>query len=568
MIKFFNLFKKYLSVKKLFLNLLFSMLLIFLFFSYASSKDLDHPLLTQVENTIERPLPTIASILGQEIKDKSGPIIVIGYLENSNPPNSEDWGKAIGWFLMHASYNALRELAVIPPYLYNRDGSPVIKNEDNQGFDRKAHLSRVANRVGARFGITGKIGIENNHFDIILELIDYKDQKNFVKQREGDLSSINEAVKNLAQTLLTEAIATLKPRKKPLSTSLISPKAEELRILAGFFSRLQTLAPENKFSAYQELWKENSHLSSVASLHINAIRYYIKGNDARISISKVMAAHPQSIALQTFGNLLLIQNSINGIDLNAQNNLKKLILSNPNNIGAWLALSSSYTEEQVKSTRPDEQGESYVLIEDPIDNHLGYASAVALGIEIIHRWPNYYRGWWGLSYSLYQYGTLVRGVNYWKDIPEENRKRYKAIMPLVDDYLNKAIKAHPAESTLYTNMISIDKALGRDWKPNFYRAIELEPNNQRPYREAFNFSQPQWGGTEEDLREIYTLAKKNNPNVDWPEKLFNYYSPDPKPSSSADNQENKFWAIKEIFLAIFLVSILFLGWYFSKSSKH
>ena len=438
---------------------------------------------------------------------------------------------------MDAAYSTLHELTLVPPYQYSSDGT---SDDKNKNFSRKEQLSRVADRVGARFGLTGMVGIKDNHFDIILELIDYENTQSnrIVKQRQGELAEIDGAVKDMAEALLSKAITIANPGKGYFSVPVIDPQAGELKTLAVFLGQLTSSSPKEKIHAYQKLWKENSHLSSVALLYMNYGIYYAETNDIRALISAIMATHPQSIALQTLGNFLLIQNSINGVDLNSQESLKELIRSNHNNIGAWLALSDSYTMQRIP------------VIEDPIDHHLGYASAIALAVEIIHRWPNYYRGWWSFSYNLYEYGFLVRGGNYWNDVPEENKNRYRSIVRLTDKYLNKTINSHPAQGALYANMISIDMAMGRDWKNSFYRAIELEPDNQRPYKMALNFSLPQWGGTKEDLYEIYRLAKKNNPNADWPEKLLKFYFPGA-------------WSIREktsmilLAIAIFIILILF-----------
>ena len=53
----------------------------------------------------------------------------------------------------------------------------------------------------------------------------------------------------------------------------------------------------------------------------------------------------------------------------------------------------------------------------------------------------------------------------------------------------------------------------------FYKAVELAPHDSSVYRAGMNFSQPQWGGSEEAVKKIWDLAVKNNPDASWPEDL-------------------------------------------------
>lgn len=486
------------------------------------------------------------------------PIIAIGFLENGRMENADDWGAAIGWFLMDAAYSAYRELAIIPPYLYRSDGYSDI---DNGNSGRREQLSRVAARSGARFGLIGVVSVQNDQFDLIIELIEYaSNRRRIMEQRKGEIADLAITVHDLAQQFFSEAVRIANPERALLSSMLAFPDAGELRALAVAIGRARSLIGAEQHAVYEDLWRERAHLGSVALMYLTNLAYNGKADDVRTKLPGILAANPNSIALKTYGNRLQVQYSFNGIDLAAQENLKRLLRENPNNLGAWMALSDSYLEERIHY-EIDVKGNSYTLAVSPIDHHIGYASAVALWLELANRWPGYYRTWWGLSYSLQQYAWLVRGTYFWREVPEDNRNRYRQLMALADEFSDKAIQSHPAQSDLYANRIVIDMAMGRDWKPSFYRASELNPRYERPYRTAFCYARPQWGGTEEDRREVYRIAKKNNPDADWPRRLRDSYATDIKPLIDFDHP----WTRRGF--AIAFVALLCLLWRYWRQSR-
>jgi len=172
----------------------------------------------------------------------------------------------------------------------------------------------------------------------------------------------------------------------------------------------------------------------------------------------------------------------------------------------------------------------------------------------VRRWPNYYRAWWGLSYSLRSYAGLVRGAGYARNIPAAQKDRYHEIMVAAEACLSEAMRRHPAQGALYVNRIAFEVESGREWMSTFRLAAQIDPHSRRLYQTAFNYGRPQWGGTKDTLREIYATAKSNNPDADWPRQLRDAWAPEIKPLIDLDNP----WTLAG--LAIIALLLALTGW--------
>ncbi len=235
------------------------------------AQDINNTMLQRVERVTARPLPTLSSLLGQEPSLPAAPTMVIGLLENSNATNPDDWGRAIGWFLMDAAYTAYHELAIVPPYQFHSDARPDTDNDDSS---RREQLSRVAARVGARFGLTGIIGVENGRFDLILELLEYPSNRRIlIQQKSGELEDISITVQTLAQAIFAEAVAIANPTGRLIAGTITSPEVGELQALAATFGKTRSLPQEERLLAYQKLWQEDPQLGPNALIYLGMLIY-------------------------------------------------------------------------------------------------------------------------------------------------------------------------------------------------------------------------------------------------------------------------------------------------------
>jgi hypothetical protein len=240
-----------------------------------------------------------------------------------------------------------------------------------------------------------------------------------------------------------------------------------------------------------------------------------------------------------------------GIDPDSISALTRLLNEYPNDLGVWHALNQAYINEEVMY-REDERGMIW-SISPAIDHHQGYAKAIVLALAYVRRWPNYYHGWWDLSSNLSSYASLVRGTKYWSSVPEAARVRYKNITEVSEYCLSEAIKRHPMQGRMYAAMIQFDVHNGRDWMATFRKAAGLDPHRLSIYRTAFNYARPQWGGSTSDMSEIYRLAKKNNPDEEWPRQLRDAWAKEIKPLVDFDNPRIKYGS------AVLFVSFVVFG---------
>jgi tetratricopeptide (TPR) repeat protein len=368
----------------------------------------------------------------------------------------------------------------------------------------------------------------NGTFDLVLKLLEYPNQKliNSIRKKES-LDVINQAVHEAATKLIETVLLTINSSNKDDMPLIPLPEPGELEALASAFSKEANLNPKERVALFSALWRDNPSFSSVATQYLLALNQSGDHDQIEQALHLLNSIDPPTVTFDIYRSLYNCQLSANGIDPESIANLKDIIINNPNVIVAWFALNNAYINETVMYTS-DNKGMTYV-ISPALDHHLGYASAIAISMAAVRRWPNYYRAWWGLSSNLMSYANLVRGTKYWRDIPEKTRRRYNNIMALADDSLYQAIKRHPAQASLYLNKISLDINQGRDWRESFEMAAKLRPHDANVYVTAFNFSRPQWGGSKQDMRDVYDLAKHNNPDAEWPHTLRDQWAPEIKP---------------------------------------
>ncbi len=530
----------------------------FMIVSFASfqsvAQDISAQLLkNRIYEAIDRPMPTAREIVNAEINIPSAPVIVVGYFETKGTKDDADWGAALGWYLMEGANGAWRDLAVVPPYQYNTDADIERGSEAN---DRRASLIRVAKRTGANFGLTGFIKVERGNFDVQFELLEFPSGRTkAVRSSNGPITDLPTSITKLAHEMFNLAAQgeASETRNIPIPTLV------EIEALATTLTRTRTLQGPARVKFYETLWRENRQSSALAAAYLVALSSHEKSGKVREALPAITAAAPAFGTVEVYGQLQRSQYSRLGVDTDAVQRLIKVLAENPNNISAWLALSNAYIGEQVMY-QEDSRGMRSV-ISPAIDHHLGYANGVAIALEAVRRWPNHHRTWWSLSYSLSAYAGLVRGTAYWKNVPDESRKRYKAIMSIAEECLNNAIKLHPQNGQLFELMIEFDVHAGRDWMNSFRKSAALQPHQFTLYQTAFNYARPQWGGTRDEMREIYETALKNNSNEKWPTTLRDAWASEIKPMIDFRNR----WV--QITAAVSLSVILIFAWQRWRSNR-
>jgi hypothetical protein len=469
---------------------------------------------------VERPLPGLADVLGAEPTLRASPVFVISRFDNTGDTGDSDWGAAVGWALMNSISGQFGELAVIPPYQSAEDAA----TRGGAALTGSAALSLSAKRTGAGFGLSGSIRVVDSRFEFRMDLFEFP--ANHVKlstTKIGVLSALPEALQAAAQELIEQAVLDSSGQRS--SGKVLTPRLSELTALSRAFAKQSTYSARELAERYATLSRENEASASLNLLYLQALNSLADQRRMSAAVqTKMPTARQRQEPAEIYSRLLRSQYNHAGIDASSILYLSKTILENPNNIGAWFALTDAYNSENVMY-QDDERGGTYV-ISAAIDHHLGTANAITIALETLRRWPDHYRSWSTLATSLAVYAGLVRGTAYWNEIPEDARTRYRAIMEVVEDCLRTAIRKHPDRGELHRAMIDHDLRAGRDWMDSFRVAAQLTPHSKRLYQTAFNYARPQWGGTKDQLKEIYATSVKNNPGETWPQMLREEWAPE------------------------------------------
>jgi succinate dehydrogenase flavin-adding protein (antitoxin of CptAB toxin-antitoxin module) len=502
-----------------------------------------------IKHAIDRPLPKLSEILGHDIDMAPAPIVAIGFLENHNLTDNKDWGKAIGWYLMEATNGMTTDIAVLPSFQYLSDG---LVNTRNSSDDRKQYARRAAKRTGAKYIVTGDVEVNTDDLKIDIEITDSSTGTGIANINETvQKASLQSSLANIASKILKLLIKHENPATSVASLNPALPAEHEIESLAEAFSKSSDLNLDEKADHYEDLWLGHSEFLTSGTLFLNALDTIYDDDRLRKYLPLIISNDKTTPTLKIYSYMLASRVELTGGHQSQIDELKQLLISNPNNLYSWIALDLALTHEDVMYHR-DEAGVTHI-VSSAIDHDPGRSQSIVVSMEMLKRWPDYYRAWWSLGDTLNNYAGLVRGTNYWNQIPDDVKSRYRRILKVADNSMFQALRRHPAQGVMYINLISLDVAFSRDWMSSFRRAAELAPHNHYTYEVAFNYAQPQWGGTKDNQKEIYRLARDNNPGREWPQKLRDIWAPEIKPIIDFENPRSV------LLLFVILIFIVFVS---------
>jgi hypothetical protein len=508
---------------------------------------------SRMHEAIARPLPSFAEVIGAEFISPPTPIVVIGFFDNSGAQGL-DWGAAISTALTNSADGAFPELSIIPSYHYKWDSL----SNSGQGQSRRSALLLAAKRTGAKYGITGRVFVAEQEFELTIELLEFP--KAEIKQsatKRGQLSALPGTLHELATAFFSAAVVG--STGAPTTGTMPPQRLTELESLAKLFGKSKTMDRESRMLASEQLWRGDPQSTSLLIEYLLSFQLPRDSEKLESVLRPISSKAVDQNAAMIWAQLQRSQYSETGIDSSAILKLTQTVRSNQANLGALFALSAAYKSEKVMY-KDDAKGARYI-ISGPVDHHAGYANAIALSLEQLRRYPDHYRSWWQLSDSVHRYAALVRGAGYRDQISEATWARYLAIMRVAEDCLFNALRRNPENAEIHANMIEFDVMAGRDWMASFRKAAEIAPNWRGLYQQAFNYARPQWGGSKDDMREIYATAQKNNPNEVWPTELRDEWAPEISSWFDLDS----IWLRAAVALSI--VCLLFAIWRFTKHRR-
>jgi hypothetical protein len=144
---------------------------------------------------------------------------------------------------------------------------------------------------------------------------------------------------------------------------------------------------------------------------------------------------------------------------------------------------------------------------------------ISINLEIVERWPDNYRGWWGLGWLVSKHAWQVRGETMWNEVPKEQRETFKLMSFLSDQIIDKAIAMNDKHGALWVMKLSgigSNGGYSSELMATFEAAAAVAPTHEPVYATTLNFSQNKWGGNAAARRRVIELAAANNPDAAWP----------------------------------------------------
>lgn len=155
--------------------------------------------------------------------------------------------------------------------------------------------------------------------------------------------------------------------------------------------------------------------------------------------------------------------------------------------------------------------------------------ALTVLLEAASRWPDHYRVWWSLGWSLNAHAWQLRGDRMWREVPEQVKGRFKLLAYLSDQAVDKALSLHARNADLWIMKLSSLGSNGgysEELMEVFDLAVDVAPSNETIYGNALNFAENKWGGNADARRKIIRLAEENNPQAAWPKIMRSQHAAD------------------------------------------
>jgi hypothetical protein len=202
--------------------------------------------------------------------------------------------------------------------------------------------------------------------------------------------------------------------------------------------------------------------------------------------------------------------------------LHALIRAHPQLRAIWITLASRLSEGSTHDHPPGGPREPAGLNEirrGYYPNEATHSAALSLSLALYANWPHGYRSHWQMGYALLRYAWMLRGGDFWREVPPLGRKAFIPLLRTADRFIAVASDANPTVAALWVNRIETSRHIEGDWRAVLEQAVATHPQHQALYESAMAYAQDVWGGTEADRHWIERLAIRNNPGATWPHML-------------------------------------------------
>ncbi len=430
----------------------------------------------------------------------------------SNKSKSSD-AKALSYALgevlrYEVSSEATKQLYMSGYHLYYRDSEYLFKHsKDKKDFlKRTKKLAKIwsINNIA-----TGNFQLTNNKYSWTIELINLKQNKiTASRQWQGKLNDLPNALIEAKYFILSKLLNDSKQFKNNKLIFDIK-NYDTLKTYGEFIIQKSTRDKDSLLEYATNIWESGLKLPAIGVAIIQSLHYTKKNSSYYEKIMYQTVSHFKHPHIKALHALL------HGIDGDYADRdehittLKNLILDYPDDPTLMISLANLLSETAHE------------------------LPALTISTEAIIRWPGLHRAWAATSQSIFRYSWVIRGTEYWRNVPKNSKREFRQLQQLSSkaaDNCSSIITRHP--------LCSISKMLTQrgytyELRKLFKYSTELEPHNNRPYDIALNFFSKKWGGSDQAQKRVLELAIKNNPNSEWVEELRKRWAPNISTSSSS-----------------------------------
>lgn len=446
----------------------------------------------KVASLLSDELPELRSVLPDYIPPaENAPSLAIGdfYTESND---KIDWGRALGELLRTSLAGYLdmpsRRVARKDAWYPGVATADLMRSVESLAFYHE--------RYGTQAIVTGKVVVNEAEFQWTVHIMSLPERKTLQKMvGSGALADLPEILEKVRVKVLN----TVGYEGATDWQDLSAIHSERLKEYGRLLYQIEREPGMDVFAASSAFIRKDYDLIPSVLLYIEhypspEMRDEIR--EKQDEFTRFDNKYPESAAVK----LCLARNMIS---TSAAHHVMN------NKINALKKYVSSYPDDPM----------GFVLLADVLASNNFQLEGIVVSLEALRRWPDNFRAWWDLAWTLESYAWRLRGHDYWKNVPEEGRRMFPILKALSLDANRKALELNRDNAKLWhQNMAAIGK-FNSEFKNAFRRAIELHPYYRDAYETALNYASPKWGGTVREQQKILELARRNNPGATWIDEI-------------------------------------------------
>lgn len=478
-----------------------------------------------LDNVITIDIPKITSVVPGYIQthNKSTKLIIGNFTGDTE--NDRKFGYALGEVLRYDISLVAGSQLYMPGYhLYHKD-SYVALNDLNNSIDNLQSIKRIANLWSIYTAVVGNIKISKNNFQWEVKIIDLKsDVTQNTHQWSGKLQNLTATINDVRQYILFHFLGKKESLHALDQVSGVNNYAD-LKAYGEFIIQKKDIHSDLVLNLALNAWNDGLRLPYVGMTLLRNLKPVDKDPHYYKNKMDEVANHFHHPNIQGLNASRQGDNGRFGFQEHNIKKLQSLVKSNPNNPGLMLSLADLLAESNHK------------------------LSAISVSKEILKKWPDLYRGWLSMGYSLKKYAWQLRGFSYWRYVPEKEKQQFQALMLLYGKASDNCYSITSGHSSgCIINKMSSLASYSQQLMVLFEEAVAIAPHQRGVYSVPLHYSAPKWGGGLDVQRYILEQAKKNNPDAKWIEEIRKKSAPD----------VDLFWTPTLVWSVLFLI-IAFAG---------